>query len=83
MCRDLSKLDCGLTEITELDLSNVPGLARLRCTGNYIRRMQLTKLDLSNVPGLIELCCRENLLTELSLSNCLGSLIRLRRQLSQ
>ena len=47
-------------QLTELDLSNVPGLTSLWCDAN-----RLTNLDLSAVPGLTTLWCCGNQLTEL------------------
>ena len=49
--------------LTELDLSSLPGLTRLDCSSN-----QLTELDLSLAPGLTELYCSSNRLTKLDLS---------------
>jgi hypothetical protein len=53
-----------VNRIATLDLSSVPELRALGCSGN-----QLTELDLSNVSELIRLYCQENKLTELTLSN--------------
>ena len=61
--RNLKQLFCGRTELTALDLSNVPKLTELHCFGN-----QLRDIDLSYVPLLTSLGCRENQLTELDLS---------------
>jgi Leucine-rich repeat (LRR) protein len=51
-----------LNQLTELDLSNVPALTNLECSGN-----QLTGLDLSNVPALTDLTCIKNKISELDI----------------
>ena len=58
----LSVLCCGSTQLTELDLSNVPDLTELYCSSN-----QLTELDLSNVPDLRGFDCSHNQLTTLDI----------------
>ena len=65
--RCLSVLLCNSCELTELDLTPVPGLKILSCNGN-----QLTELDLTPVPGLIKLWCDGNQLTELDLTSVPG-----------
>jgi Leucine-rich repeat (LRR) protein len=60
----LVKLDCGNSQLTELDLSNVPALIWLICHEN-----QLVEIDLSNVPALRVLVCANNQLREVALSN--------------
>jgi len=63
----LNRLYCCRINLTELDLSKVPGLTYLWCSEN-----QLTELDLSKVPGLTLLQCFRNPLTELDLSKVPG-----------
>ena len=58
----LDRLTCCSINLTELDLSNVPGLTDLWCSEN-----QLTELNLSNVPGLTVLWCDDNQITELDI----------------
>lgn len=53
----------GNDGVFNLDLSRVPNLKELRCTGN-----QLAELDLSEVPNLTILDCGSNQLAELDLS---------------
>ncbi|WP_198004671.1 leucine-rich repeat domain-containing protein, partial [Thioalkalivibrio sp. ALE20] len=55
-------VSCGVG-LLDLDLSNVPWLLSLYCTGN-----RLTKLDLAGVPRLKVLDCEDNALTDLDLS---------------
>ena len=59
----LTWLDCGLNELTSLDLSKNTALTWLECYRN-----ELTSLDLSKNTALTQLDCRHNELTSLDLS---------------
>ena len=60
----LEKLNCGLNELKELDLSSNTKLKELNCTTN-----QLTELDLGSNTELTILDCRSNQLTSLDVSS--------------
>ena len=59
----LIELECGFSQIRELDLRGVPRLQKLGCLDN-----RLSKLDLSAVPNLIELACGDNQISEVDIS---------------
>ena len=60
----IEKFNVLRLDLCVLDLSSLPNLTSLDCSGN-----QLTVLDLSPVPNLTELLCAGNKLTELDLSS--------------
>ena len=62
-CVNLDYLNCGLNELTELDISDC-GLLELYCGAN-----RLTSLDVTGCHGLHYLFCENNELAELDLSN--------------
>lgn len=82
--RCLSKLICDKNQLTELDLTPVPGLHTLSCSYNELTALdltpvaglktldcwwnRLTSLDLTPIPGLQTLSCGSNLLTSLDLT---------------
>lgn len=71
-------------DLTELDLSPVPGLIDFYCHGNFLPELdlapvprlarldcgsnKLTRLDLSPAPGITWLDCRNNIIAELDLT---------------
>ena len=61
---NLTKLECGYNNLTEIDLSSNLKLKELGCQGNT-----LAEIDLSNNPALTELHSNDNKLTEIDLSN--------------
>ena len=61
---DITELDCGNNQLTNLDLSNNLALTELICSGN-----QLTNLDLSQNTALKKLNCGGNQLESLDLRN--------------
>ena len=64
----LSTLYCFDNNLTQLDVTNCPGLSDLRCYNNDI-----LGLDLSNCPGLNTLLCFNNSLTVLDVTQNPGS----------
>ena len=60
----LETLDCGVNQLTALDVSSNTALAYLYCYSN-----QLTSLDVSSNTALAELYCNSNQLTALDVSN--------------
>lgn len=62
----LEELDCSYGRtLKELDLSHLPALKTLNCSGN-----ELSDIDLKKCSNLVELSCSYNQLTELNLGNC-------------
>jgi Leucine-rich repeat (LRR) protein len=61
---DLNFLNCGLNQLTSLDVSNNTALSYFNCQSN-----QLTSLDVSNNSALENLWCGFNELTSLDVSN--------------
>lgn len=62
----LEELDCSYGRtLKELDLSHLPALKTLNCSGN-----ELSDIDLKKCSNLVELNCSYNQLTELNLGNC-------------
>ena len=59
----LTKVDCPLNPVTELNFSNNTKLSSLNCTGN-----KLSSLDISNNMELTRLLCSTNRLTSLDVS---------------
>ena len=60
----LTELDCGINNLSSLDLFNNAALEVLYCDNN-----QLTSLDVSSNTALTQLYCLENNLTSLDVSN--------------
>ena len=60
---DITVLDCGINQLTALDVSHNTDLWYLSCNNN-----QLTTLDVSNNTALTYLCCYDNQLTTLNVS---------------
>ena len=62
----LETLDCSYGRtLKELDLSHLPALKTLNCSGN-----ELSDIDLKKCSNLVELGCSSNQLTELNLEDC-------------
>lgn len=61
---NLITLNCGINQLTEIDVSNNNALETLNCFGN-----QLTEIDVSNNNALENLGCSSNQLTEIDVSN--------------
>ena len=78
--RSLEILDCGLNQLTELDLSQNQALKKLECKKNKIR---FNNLILKNNPLLNDLSCWGNQITSLDLTfapnlktlSCMGNLL--------
>ncbi len=82
----LEWLDCGLNELTELDVSANTALTYLRCADNHLSELDvsantaltklicsgnaLTELDLNANRELTHLACNVNPMTELDISSC-------------
>jgi len=60
----LTELECGVNQLTSLDVSNNTALTSLICDDN-----QLTSLDVSNNTALEVLGCGDNQITSLDVSN--------------
>ena len=89
---DITYLNCSSCNVTDLDVSQHPGLTRLACSNNRLTNLNvskntallyldcnennLTSLDISNNVALASLFCGGNRLTDLDVTNC-ESLIRL------
>jgi len=61
----ITELNCGLTQLTALNVSDCTALKELICNSN-----ELTALDVSGLTKLQQLNCRSNKLTALNVSDC-------------
>jgi len=61
---NIKELDCGVNQLTSLDVSNNTALTYLVCGSN-----QLSSLDISNLTNLKILDCQDNQLTALDVSD--------------
>ena len=82
---NLDSLDCGLNQLTELNVTKNTRMTFLKCEENNLTTLDLSNnvrlktlrcysnslktLNLSNITSLITLNCSDNLLTNLDVSN--------------